>query len=142
MKATTFCVTLFLKDWALSIIGYISLKTQIKQLFAPYPIVSLWVLSNPSSKVASFFHNLVVQPASFLSFMNNLASQTSRTWEENTHHLAFKPKSYIVFLPSKSNLNLWDLVSACFIEAFNRMDEAHYDYGEQSECLKSADLLN
>lgn len=29
-----------------------------------------------------------------------------------------------------------------FIEAFNRMDEAHYDYEEQSECLKSADLLN
>lgn len=79
MKASTFCVTLFLKDGTVSIIGDISLKTQIKQLFVPYPIVSLCILSSPFSKVASFFHNLVVQPASFLSFMNNLASQTSRT---------------------------------------------------------------
>lgn len=30
----------------------------------------------------------------------------------------------------------------CFIEAFSCMDEAHFDYGEQSVCLKSADLLN
>lgn len=62
----------------------------------------------------------------------------------DTHHLAFKP--IILLLYSFPTIQVkpksMGLGKCLFFEVFNHMNEAHYDYGEQSVCLKSADLLN